>query len=93
AISEQNKAAAQQMQDSGEEVGRSIEGVAGIAEQNSAATQQVSASAEEMGAQVEEIIVSSNSLKQMAAALQESVSVFQINDIVETLEEELGVQA
>ncbi|MBT4511051.1 MAG: PAS domain-containing protein [Chloroflexi bacterium] len=93
AISEQNKAAAQQMQDSGEEVGRSIEGVAGIAEQNSAATQQVSASAEEMGAQVEEIIVSSNSLKQMAAALQESVSVFQINDIVETLEEDLGVKA
>ena len=95
AISEQNKSAAQQMQESGQEVGRAIEGVAGIAEQNSAATQQVSASAEEMGAQVEEIIVSSNSLKQMAAALQESVSVFKINELIdmETLEKELGIEA
>ena len=79
AITEQNTAAAQQMEASGEEVGKAIETVAGIAEENSAATEQVSASAEQMGAQVEEIIVSSTSLKQMAATLQASVAVFKVN--------------
>ncbi len=78
-ITEQNTAAAQQMEASGQEVGKAIETVAGIAEENSAATQQVSASAEEMGAQVEEIIVSSTSLKQMAATLQDSVTAFNID--------------
>jgi len=75
------------MEASGQEVGKAIESVAGIAEQNSAATQQVSASAEEMGAQMDEIIVSSSSLKQMAAALQESVSVFRITNGNEADEE------
>ena len=79
AITEQNTAAAQQMEASGEEVGKAIETVAGIAEENSAATEQVSASAEQMGAQVEEIIVSSTSLKQMAATLQASVTAFKVN--------------
>ena len=78
-VTEQNTAAAQQMESSGQEVGKAIETVAGIAEENSAATQQVSASAEEMGAQVEEIIVSSTSLKQMAATLQDSVTAFNID--------------
>ncbi|NQT71702.1 MAG: PAS domain-containing protein [Chloroflexi bacterium] len=78
-ITEQNTAAAQQMEASGQEVGKAIETVAGIAEEYSAATQQVSASAEQMGAQVEEIIVSSTSLKQMAATLQASVAAFKVN--------------
>ena len=86
-LSQQSTAAAHQMEVSGQEVGKAIESVAGIAEQNSAATQQVSASAEQMGAQMEEIIVSYSSLKQMAAALQESVSVFRLANGKEAAEE------
>ena len=86
-LSQQSTSAAHQMEASGQEVGKAIETVAGVAEQNSAATQQVSASAEQMGAQMEEIIVSYSSLKQMAAALQESVSVFRLANGKEAAEE------
>ncbi len=77
-ITEMNTAAAQQMASTSEEVGKSIESVAGVAEENSAATEQVSAAAEEMGAQVDEIIVSTQTLKDMATMLQEAISAFKL---------------
>lgn len=77
-ITEMNTAAAQQMASTSEEVGRSIESVAGVAEENSAATEEVSAAAEEMGAQVDEIIVSTQTLKDMAAMLQQVISAFKL---------------
>lgn len=85
-ITEMNTAAAQQMASTSEEVGRSIESVAGVAEENSAATEQVSAAAEEMGAQVDEIIVSTQTLKDMASMLQEVISAFKLEQ--ETLSKE-----
>jgi methyl-accepting chemotaxis protein len=63
-----------------QEVSKSVESVAGIAEENSAATEEVSASAEEMGAQVQQIVASSSSLKEMAAELQEAVTVFKLSN-------------
>jgi methyl-accepting chemotaxis protein len=78
-ITEQNSAASQQMASTSEEVSNSVENIAGIAEENSAATEEVSASAEEMGAQVQEIVASSQSLREMSAELQEAVAVFKLN--------------
>ncbi|MBM3132337.1 MAG: PAS domain-containing protein [Chloroflexi bacterium] len=88
-ITEMNTAATQQMASTSEEVGKSIESVAGVAEENSAATEEVSASAEEMGAQVEEIIVSSQSLKEMAKGLQEAITAFKMQQNKRTLQEAL----
>lgn len=79
-ITEMNTAAAQEMASTSAEVSRSIESVAGIAEENSASTEQVSASAEQMGAQMEQIIVSTQSLKEMAGGLQEAISAFKLRN-------------
>jgi methyl-accepting chemotaxis protein len=79
-VTEENTAAVEQMTANATQVSKSVETVAGIAEENSAATEQVSASAQEMSAQVQEIVASSQSLKDMAAALEQSVSMFKVKD-------------
>jgi methyl-accepting chemotaxis protein len=79
-ISEQNSTATKQMTASAGEVSKSIETVAGIAEENSAATEEVSASAEEMSAQVEEIVASSQTLKDMASILEQSITIFKVDE-------------
>jgi methyl-accepting chemotaxis protein len=85
-ITEENTAATEQMSAGATQVSKSVETVAGIAEENSAATEEVSASAQEMSAQVEEIVASSQSLKDMAANLEQSVSMFKVNqDIKENV--------
>jgi methyl-accepting chemotaxis protein len=76
-ITEQNTVATEQMSASATQVSKSVETVAGIAEQNSAATQQVSASAQEMSSQVKEIAASSQSLKEMAASIEQSIALFE----------------
>jgi methyl-accepting chemotaxis protein len=78
-VTEQNTAATEEMSASATEVSKSVETVAGIAEENSAATEQVSASAQEMSAQVEEIVASAQTLKEMAATLEQSVAMFKVN--------------
>ncbi len=84
AITEENSTATEHMAANAAEVSKSVETVAGIAEQNSAATEEVSASAEEMSAQVEEIVASAQTLKDMAAALEQSVAMFKIKSDTET---------
>jgi methyl-accepting chemotaxis protein len=80
AITETNSTATEQMTASASQVSKSIETVAGIAEENSAATEEVSASAEEMSAQVQEIVASSQTLKEMAISLEKSVSAFKLEE-------------
>ncbi len=82
AITEENSTATEHMAANAAEVSKSVETVAGIAEQNSAATEEVSASAEEMSAQVEEIVASAQTLKDMAAALEQSVAMFKVNSSI-----------
>jgi methyl-accepting chemotaxis protein len=77
-ITEENTAATEQMSSNAVQVSKAVETVAGIAEENSAATEQVSASAEEMSAQIEEIVASSQTMKEMAAALEKSVDRFKV---------------
>ncbi len=77
-VTEQNTAATEQMTASATQVSKAVETVAGIAEENSAATEEVSASAQEMSAQVEEIVASAQTLKDMAATLEESVAMFKV---------------
>ena len=69
-ITDQNAAASQQMSTSAAQVSKVIGTVAAISEENSVAIQQVSASALEMNNQVQEIVASSQSLKEMASALE-----------------------
>jgi methyl-accepting chemotaxis protein len=78
-ITEENSASTEQMSANAIEVNKSVDTVAGIAEENSAATEQVSASAQEMSAQVQEIVASSQTLKEMAASLEQSVSMFKVD--------------
>jgi methyl-accepting chemotaxis protein len=78
AVVEENMAATEEMTASANEVTQSIENIASVSEENSAAIEQVSASAEEMSAQVEEVTASSLSLAEMAQALQEVVSRFNL---------------
>jgi methyl-accepting chemotaxis protein len=75
-VTEENSSATRQMSANAVQVSKSVETVAGIAEENSAATEQVSASAQEMSAQVEEIVASAQTLKEMAASLENSVAMF-----------------
>ena len=84
-ITEENSASTEQMSANAVQVSKSVETVAGIAEENSAATEEVSASAEEMSAQVEEIVASAQSLKEMAASLEQSVSVFKVRESESTV--------
>jgi methyl-accepting chemotaxis protein len=79
-ITEENTAATEQMSSSAVQVSKAVETVAGIAEENSAATEEVSASAEEMSAQIEEIVASAQTLKEMAVNLEESVSMFKVEE-------------
>jgi methyl-accepting chemotaxis protein len=78
-VTEQNSATTEQMAANATQVTKSVETVAGIAEENSAATEQVSASAQEMSAQVQEIVASAQTLKDMAATLEQSVAMFKVN--------------
>ncbi len=50
-----------------------------MAEQNSAASEETSAASEEITAQVEEVYGSAQSLADLAAALDSSVSIFKTN--------------
>ena len=77
-IIEENVSATAQMTNNSVEVSRSIQDLSGVAEENSAATQEVSASAEEMSAQVQEVLASAQSLTDMSQELEESVTVFRI---------------
>ena len=77
---ENNTEVAERMMTSATEIAQSVENTAGIAEENSAATEEVSASAEEMSGQVEEIIGLSQSLAEMATALQGTVTMFKLGD-------------
>jgi methyl-accepting chemotaxis protein len=79
-ITEKNTNATQQMSANASQVSKAVETVAGIAEENSAATEQVSASAEEMSAQTEEIVDSSQILKEMAATFEKSISRFKTDN-------------
>lgn len=78
AVVEENTAAAEQMTAASSEVTRSIENIASVSEENSAALEEVSASAEEMTAQVEEVTASTQSLADMADALQQVVAQFRL---------------
>jgi methyl-accepting chemotaxis protein/sensor domain CHASE-containing protein len=76
-ITDQNAAATQEMSAGATQVSKSVETVAGIAEENSAATEEVSASAQEMTSQVKEIAASSQTLREMAAAIEQSIADFE----------------
>jgi len=78
-ITEANTASARQMTGVAVQVSKAVETVAGIAEENSAATEQVSASAQEMSAQIQEIAASSETVRNMASALEKSVSTFKVD--------------
>jgi methyl-accepting chemotaxis protein len=75
-INEQNAVLSDQMTASAAQVSKTVETVAGIAEENSASTEQVSASAQEMSAQIQEIVASSQTMKDMAASLEQSIAAF-----------------
>ena len=79
-VTEQNTAATEQMTSSATQVSKSVETVAGIAEDNSAATEEVSASAQEMSSQVQDIVASAQTLKEMAATLEQSVAMFKVSE-------------
>jgi methyl-accepting chemotaxis protein len=80
-ITDQNAADTEKMTASATQVSKAVETVAGIAEENSAATQQVSASAQEMSSQVKEIAASSETLKEMAAAIEQSIAAFETHSV------------
>jgi methyl-accepting chemotaxis protein len=82
-ITQQNAEDTELMSASATQVSKAVETVAGIAEQNSAATQEVSASAQEMSSQVKEIAASSQSLKEMAASIEQSIALFETHNIAE----------
>jgi methyl-accepting chemotaxis protein len=77
-VTEESTAATEEMAANASQVSKSVETVAGIAEENSAATEEVSASAQEMSAQIEEILASAQTLKDMAASLEHSMSGYKI---------------
>jgi len=79
-VTEKTTATTRQMSESASHVSKAVETVAGIAEENSAATEQVSASAQEMSAQVEEIVASAQTLKEMAASLEQSIAIFKVSE-------------
>jgi len=83
-ITEENTAATEQMASNAVQVSKSIETIAGIGEENSAATEEVSASAQEMSAQIEEIAASAQTLKEMAASIEQSMAMFKIDSSRET---------
>ncbi len=83
-ITEQNSSSTELMSSAALQVSKSVETVAGIAEENSAATEEVSASAQEMSAQVQEIVASSQVLREMAASLEQSVSMFKVSQSEES---------
>lgn len=83
AITVENTAAINQISASTDQVNRSAETVAGIAEENSASTEQVSASAQEISAQVQQIVSSSQAMKEMSLSLEQSISIFRMNNEVE----------
>jgi methyl-accepting chemotaxis protein len=89
-VTEENSSATRQMSANAVQVSKSVETVAGIAEENSAATEQVSASAQEMSAQVEEIVASAQTLKEMAASLKQSISIFKVDDTPDSTEPVAG---
>jgi methyl-accepting chemotaxis protein len=82
AVVEENTAATEEMAASSGEVTQAIEGIASVSQENSAAAEQVTASAEEMSAQVEEVTASTQSLAEMARALQDVVAQFRLPDQV-----------
>ena len=77
-IVEENVSATQQMTHNSVQVSGSIQDLNGVAEENSAATEEVSASAEEMSAQIQEVLASAQSLTDMSEELENSVSVFRV---------------
>jgi methyl-accepting chemotaxis protein len=81
AVVEQNTAATEQMSANSGEVSVSIESIASVSEENSAAIEEVSASAEEMTVQVEEVSASTESLADMAQALQLIVAQFKLSSV------------
>ncbi len=92
-ITEQNSSSTELMSSAALQVSKSVETVAGIAEENSAATEEVSASAQEMSAQVQEIVASSQVLREMAASLEQSVSMFKVSQSEESQAAEAAPEA
>ena len=78
AVVEENTAATEEMAANSNELTQSIEAIASVSEENSAAVEQVSASTEEVSAQVEEVSASAASMLEMAANLQQIVSMFKL---------------
>jgi methyl-accepting chemotaxis protein len=78
-VTGENTLATEKMIENALKVSKSIETVAGIAEENSSATEQVSTSTQEMISRVEEIVASSQTLKEMSVSLENSVSQFKVN--------------
>jgi methyl-accepting chemotaxis protein len=80
-VVEINLEATQAVRTGSSEVTEAIENIASVSEENSAAVEEVSASAEEISVQVDEVRASARTLAEMAAALQQVVSRFQLSTV------------
>jgi methyl-accepting chemotaxis protein len=79
-ITEQNTRSTRLMNESASLVSQAIETMAGIAEENSAATEEVSASTQEMHSHINSIVLSAQSLKDMATSIEQQITKFEAND-------------
>jgi methyl-accepting chemotaxis protein len=75
---------AQQVNTATNQLVKVMDTIGSMTVENSAATEQISAAAQEMSAQVEEMVVSSQTLKDMAVNLEESVAMFKVETGTET---------
>lgn len=78
-VVQQNRAAADLMRAGSAEVTRAIEDIASVSEQSSAAVEEVSASTEQMSVQADDVRASAHALTEMAAALRQVVTQFQLS--------------
>jgi methyl-accepting chemotaxis protein/sensor domain CHASE-containing protein len=76
-VTQQNSSSARQMGENAGQISKAIETMASIAEENSAATEQVSASTQEMISHINTIVLSIQSLKDMAASIEEEIVKFE----------------
>jgi len=78
-ISEENTASAEEMAASSEEVGQAIDNITSVSEEAAASVEEIVTSAEQVNVSINQIAALAGELANMAAKLQEAVSVFKIS--------------
>jgi len=78
AVTEENKAATDEMALNSSRLTEAIENIASVSEANSASVEEVSASTEEVSSQVEEVSASAAALMEMAHGLQQVTAQFKL---------------